>query len=277
MYCVGSRQTADADHPEAHAYCSRYCCTATVHIAILVSDRDPSINQYHLFRGIRTYGKNELMYEEAARKGSVFVRWDPSNLPEVRQENGRLLVSVADLLDAGDRMDIPVDLVVMATAMVPRPNEELVKIFKLPLGKDGFLNEVHPKLRPVETVVDGVFIAGAAQSPKTVAESVASSLAAAGKSAAMLLKGYVELEPFVANVDAGRCTGCNECLAACPYEALEKATDNGRQVVRVVASLCKGCGACAPTCPEDSIDLIGYGDRVITEMIDALAKELVYA
>jgi heterodisulfide reductase subunit A len=277
VYCVGSRQVADADHPEAHTYCSRYCCTATVHTAILVSDLNPSINQYHLFRDIRTYGKNELLYEEAGRRGSVFLRWDPSDPPEIRQENGRLLVSVADLLDAGDRVEIPADLVVIVTGMVPRQNEELVKIFKLPLGKDGFFNEIHPKLRPVETVVDGVFIAGAAQSPKTVAESVASSLAAAGKSAAMLLKGYVELEPFVAKVDADRCTGCYECLTACPYEALEKAMYNGRQVVRVIASLCKGGGACVPTCPEGAIDLIGYCNREITEMIDALAREVVHA
>jgi heterodisulfide reductase subunit A len=277
VYCVGSRQEADADHPDAHTYCSRYCCTAAVHTAILVSDLDPAINQYHLYRDMRTYGKNELLYEEVGRRGSVFVRWDPGDSPEVRQENGHLLVRVADLLDAGDHMEIPVDLVVLVTGMVPRQNRELESIFKLPLGKEGFFNEIHPKLRPVETVVNGVFIAGAAQSPKTVAESVASSLAAASKSAALLLKGYVELEPFVATVDTERCTGCNECLAACPYEAIEQTVVAGRQLVQVVPSLCKGGGACVPVCPEGAIDLIGYSDREITSMIDALAREVVHA
>ncbi len=277
VYCVGSRQEADADHPKAHAYCSRYCCTAAVHTATLVSELDPSINQYHLYRDMRTYGKNELLYEEAGRKGSVFVRWDPNEPPEIQMEDGRLAVSVADMLDGGDRMEIPADLVVLVAGMVPRPNEVLVNTLKLPLGKDGFFNEIHPKLRPVETVVNGVFIAGAAQGPKTIAESVASSLAAVTKSAALLLKGYVDLEPFVARVDADRCTACNECLAACPYEALEKTVVDGRQLVRVVASLCKGGGACVPVCPEGAIDIVGYTDREVMAMIDALAGEAVHA
>jgi heterodisulfide reductase subunit A len=161
--------------------------------------------------------------------------------------------------------------------MVPRPNETLVNALKLPIGQDGFFNEIHPKLRPVETVVNGVFISGAAQGPKTIAESVASSLAAVTKSATLLLKGYVDLEPFVATVDAARCTGCNECLAACPYEALEKIVVEGRPLVRVVASLCKGGGACVPACPEGAIDIIGYSDREMTAMIDSLAGEVLHA
>ena len=277
IYCVGSRQEPDADRPGAHTYCSRYCCTAAVHTAIAASDLDPSVNQYHLYRDMRTYGKNELLYEEAGRKGSVFVCWDSSEPPEIRLEDGRLAVSVSDLLDGGDRMEIPVDLVVLVTGMVPRPNEALVNTLKLPLGKDGFFNEIHPKLRPVETVVNGVFIAGTAQGPKMIAESVTSSLAAVAKSAALLLKGYIDLEPFVARVDAARCTGCNECLAACPYEALEKTGVDGRQLVRVVASLCKGGGACVPACPEGAIDIVGYSDREVTAMIDALAEEVVHA
>ncbi len=277
VYCVGSRQEADADHPEAHAYCSRYCCTAAVHTAILASDLDPSINQYHLYRDMRTYGKNELLYEQAGRKGSVFVRWDPDGPPEIRRDDGQLVVSVRDLLDGGDHMEIPVDLVVLVTGMVPRPNETLANTLKLPIGQDGFFNEIHPKLRPVETVINGVFIAGAAQGPKTIAESVASSLAAVTKSATLLLKGYAQLEPFVAIVDAARCTGCNECLAACPYEALEKTAVAGRQLVQVVPSLCKGGGACVPACPEGAIDVVGYSDREVTAMIDALVREAVHA
>ncbi len=277
LYCVGSRQEPDEGHPNAHTYCSRTCCAAAVHTALLVNGLDPEVNQYHLFRDMRTYGKNELLYEEAGRKGSVFVRWDPGDPPEVQEEKGRMMVRVADLLDAGERIEIPADLVVLVTGMVPRPNQDLVHVFKLPLGKDGFFNEIHPKLRPVETVISGVFIAGASQSPKTIAESVASSLAAVSKSAALLLKGYVELEPFVARVDTARCTGCNECLAACPYDALEKTTEDGRQAVRVAASLCKGGGACVPVCPEGAIDLLGYSDSEVTEMIDALAREAVHA
>ena len=174
-------------------------------------------------------------------------------------------------------MEVPADLVVLVTGMVPRSDDNLVDTLKLPVGKTGFLNEIHPKLRPVETVVNGVFIAGAAQGPKSISESVASSLAAVTKSAALLVKGYVDLEPFVATIDAARCTGCDECLAACPYEALQKETVDGRQVVAVAPSLCKGGGACVPACPEGVIDLVGYSDREITSMIDALAREVVHA
>jgi heterodisulfide reductase subunit A len=276
IYCVGSRQEADGDHPDAHTYCSRFCCTAAVHTAVTVNGLDPKINQYHLYRDMRTYGKYELIYNEALAGGSVFVKFEREEPPAVSPDGGRLKVVVKDQLMGGEWLEIPADLVVLVTGMAPRPNKELVDVFKLPLGKDGFFNEIHPKLRPVETVVNGVFIAGAAQSPKTIAESVASSLAAASKSAGLLLKGFVELEPFVAKVDASRCTGCYECLSACPYEAIERVAEGGRPVVRIASSLCKGGGACVPACPEGAIDVIGYSDAEITAMIDALAKEAAH-
>ncbi|HTQ10353.1 MAG TPA: CoB--CoM heterodisulfide reductase iron-sulfur subunit A family protein [Fimbriimonadaceae bacterium] len=273
VYCVGSRQAED----ETHAHCSRYCCTATVHTALQVTKRDPKVNQYHLYRDMRTYGKYELLFEEASRKGSVFMRWDPDNPPEVRADKDRLAVSVADLLDGGDRVEIPVDLTVLVTAMVPRSGDHLVDTLKLPTSKSGFLNEIHPKLRPVETVINGMLIAGAAQGPKTISEAVSSSLAAVTKSAALLVKGYVDLEPFVAKVDAERCTGCGECVAACPYEALQMRTMEKREIAEVTPSLCKAGGACVPACPEGALDLVGYTDREITAMIDALAREPVHA
>ncbi len=275
IYCVGSRQNEEAESP--NRFCSRYCCTATCHAALVASRRDKNVRQYHLFRDMRTYGKYELVYEAAARKGSVFVRWDPADPPAVSRVDGHLVVRVKDRLLGGEALEIPSDLVVLVTGMVPRENASLVNALKLPVGGDGFFNEIHPKLRPVETVVDGVFIAGAAQGPKTLAESVASSLAAVSKSAALLLKGYVDLEPFVAEVDPLRCTWCEKCTEACPYGAIEKVAADGREVARVIPSLCKGGGACVPVCPEEAIDLLGYSDREIKGMIDALAKEAVHA
>ncbi len=140
----------------------------------------------------------------------------------------RLTVTVRDLLTENDELAIPVDLVVLVTAMVPRANEELVSVLKLPAGTDGFFNEIHPKLRPVETVVDGVLIAGACQGPKTSAESVASGLAAVTQSAAVLMKGYTELDPLVAIVHADRCTACGVCLTACPYDAISMGEEGDR-------------------------------------------------
>jgi heterodisulfide reductase subunit A len=265
VYCVGSRQ------PGGNEYCSRFCCAATCHAAIEVADLDPTINQYHLYRDVRTYGKYELMYTEARERGSVFMKFPADTPPAVeRGADGRLTVTTRDTLTGGEELTIPTDLVVLVTGMVPRKNETLVKALKLPVGSDGFFNEIHPKLRPVETVVDGVLVAGACQSPKSSSESVASGLTAVTQSAAILKRGVAELDPLVATVDAGACTWCGVCFEACPYAAIEKATVDGREVAVVSAAMCKGCGACAPVCASEAVDLLGSTDAQIRAMIDAL-------
>ncbi|MGZ6339565.1 MAG: CoB--CoM heterodisulfide reductase iron-sulfur subunit A family protein [Candidatus Limnocylindrales bacterium] len=273
VYCVGSRQAATGGPNE---YCSRYCCAATTHAAIQVSGLDPTIDQYHLYRDMRTYGKYEALYTEARKRGSVFMRFPDDEPPAIGQGDGdRLVVTVRDLLTEGRELTIPVDLVVLVTGMVPRANEGLVGILKLPLGSDGFFNEIHPKLRPVETVVDGVLIAGTCQAPRTSAESVASGLAAVTQSAALLKRGYAELDPLVAEVDAEACTACGVCLEACPYEAIQMAGVDGRQAAVISETGCKGCGGCVPVCPANAIDLRGCTDAQITSMIDSLLEVAV--
>jgi heterodisulfide reductase subunit A2 len=263
VYCVGNR---DAERP----YCSRFCCSAAVHASLLTADRTEHVRQYHLYRDLRTYGKNELMLGESRERGSVYVRFADDDPPSVQRDGDRLTVTVRDLLTAGEELTIPVDLVVLVTGAVPRRNEELVHTLKLPVGRDGFFNEIHPKLRPVETVVDGVTIAGACQAPKTVAESVASGLAAVTHAAAVLKRGVAELDPQVAVVHAEACTGCGECVEACPFGAVSLVARNGGQVATIEAAGCKGCGGCVPLCPEDAIDLRGYTDAQLRAMIDGL-------
>lgn len=276
LYCVGSRQAATEESPAPNAYCSRYCCTAAVHTAILAHDADPGVNQYHLYRDMRTYGRHETLFEDAGRKGSAFVRYDGENPPRVERDGGGLLVRVRDELLGGEEIDIPADIVVLVTGMVPRENAKLLGALKLPLGKDGFFNEIHPKLRPVETLTDGVFIAGAAQGPKTLAESVVSAMAAASKGAALLLKGYVDLSPLVARVDVEKCAWCGECGKACPYDgAVGKALRGDTAVASIDPALCKGCGGCVPACPAGAVDLEGCTDAQVRAMIDALAREAV--
>jgi heterodisulfide reductase subunit A len=272
IYCVGSRQ--NSGEPGAHSYCSRYCCSAASHTAVCTSQSDKGIHQFHLVRDVRTYGKYELLYEQALKTGSVFLRFDDEAPPQVTPGNGQLIVRVKDRLSGGDEVEIPSDLVVLVTGMVPRENASLVDILKLPLGKDGFFNEIHPKLRPVETVIDGIFIAGAGQGPKNLAESVASSMAAVAKTAALLLKGYVDLEPLVAKVETDLCTGCGECAKACQYNAIEMVVVGDKQVAAASAVLCKGEGACVPVCPHQAISVEGYTNRQINSMIDALAREV---
>ena len=238
-----------------------------------VSGLDPSIRQFHLYRDMRTYGKFEPLYTEARDRGSVFLKFDNDEPPAVAAgPDGRLTVTVRDLLTERTELAIPVDLVVLVTGMVPRENQGLVDVLKLPAGSDGFFNEIHPKLRPVETVVDGVLIAGACQGPKTSGESVMSGLAAVTQSAAVLKKGYTELDPLVAIVEPEACTACGDCLTACPYDAISMAEEGDRHFAVISPTGCKGCGGCVPMCPENAIDLLGYTDAQITSMIESLVE-----
>ncbi len=268
IYCVGSRQEAGGNE-----YCSKYCCTAAIHSSLLVGKVDPSIRQYHLYRDVRAYGKFELEYGLSRGAGSTYVKFADDAPPTVEKlAKGGLGVTVTDLLTTSHEVTIPVDLVVLVTGMVPRENKSLIDLLKLPLGSDGFFNEIHPKLRPVETVVDGVMIAGCCQAPRTAAESVQAGLAAVAQSAALLKKGYAELEPLVALVDPEKCVGSGECLSVCPYESITMIEWDGRQVASVDPSTCKGCGGCVPLCGVDAIDLLGYTDAQMRAAIEELVS-----
>ncbi len=269
IYCVGNRQ------PGGNEYCSKFCCSAAVHASLKVHALDASVKQYHLHRGVRTYGKFELMYTESRERGSVYMRFPDDAPPAVARSGNRLAVTVLDPSTSSEQIVLPVDLVVLVTGMVPRRNEELTSLLKLPVGGDGFYNEIHPKLRPVETVVDGVLIAGSCQGPKTAAESVASGLAAVTQSGGILKKGLAELDPLVAVVHQDRCTGCEACIASCPYEAISLITCDGKQIAEISAATCKGCGGCVPVCELDAIDLLGHTDEQMLAAIDSLREAVV--
>ncbi len=273
IYCVGSRQRKSESCPKPNLYCSRYCCNAAVHSASVAQEKFPRLHQFHLFRDMRTYGKNELLYEKARAEGSVFLRFSDDKPPSVERSGNGLLVRVQDELTGNETIEIPADLVVLVTGMMPRANESLTDTLKLPLSRDGFYNEIHIKLRPVETVVDGVFIAGSCQSPKSISESVESALAASSKTGALLMKGYVDLEPLIATIDKDKCLWCGLCQAACPYGAIERVMCDGKEIAHVIEALCKGEGGCVPVCAGDAIDITGYTNEQITAMIDAFAKE----
>ncbi len=271
IYCVGSRQR------EGNEYCSRFCCAAAVHASLEVAGLDPAVSQYHLYRDIRTYGKYELMYTESRERGSVYMKFPDDAPPAVsRMPDGQLVVTTRDTLTGPDELAIPVDLVVLVTGMVPRDNQSLIHALKLPVGGDGFFNEIHPKLRPVETVVDGVMVCGTCQGPKSSSESVASALAAVTQSGTLLKQGVAELDPLVAVVDEQACTLCGDCVESCPYGAIEPAPA-GCESMTVSAAMCKGCGGCVPVCPEDAIDLLGSTDAQIRAMIDSLVPEAAVA
>ncbi len=266
IYCVGSRQTEGEN-----TYCSRYCCTSVIHTAIEAKKKFKGIQNIHLNRGIRTYGKQELLYAESLQMGDLYLQFNDDTAPEIRKEGKKTVVMIKDILSAGRELEMEVDLVVLVTGMVPRSDQSIGRMFKLPKGRDKFYNEVHMKLRPVETVIDGVTIAGACQGPKNISESVNSALSAATKSFSYISKGTLATEPIVAEIDHDACSWCGKCAEACPFDAIEKQEMNGKEVAVVNASVCKGCGMCTPVCPVDAINLIGYKSQEIMSMISVLA------
>ncbi len=267
IYCVGSRQPGGENK-----YCSRYCCTATIHAAIQAKQKFGAIQNYHFNRGIRTYGKQEILYAESSRMGDIYLQSYEDALPRVTQEEEKTIVRVNDILTNNKEIEVEADLVVLVTGMVPRAGNAVGNLFKLPKGRDKFFNEIHMKLRPVETVIDGITIAGTCQGPKSITESVNSALSAAAKSYSYISKGKLEREPIVAEIDKGKCTWCDACTQACPFDAIRKEHDRGKDFAVINNPVCKGCGMCLPVCPTDAIELTAYSNREIESMIDMLAS-----
>jgi len=267
IYCVGSRQV-DGDNK----YCSRYCCTAAIHSAILVKKKFPEIYNFHFTRGIRAYGKQEIIYHESLNNGDLYLQSFEDSPPIVERQGGDTIVKINDILTEGLELEVDADLIVLVTGMVPREDNSIAGILKAPLGRDKFFNEVHPKLRPVETVIDGVHIAGVCQGPKSITESINSALSAAAKANSLVSKGEIELEPTLARIHNNLCEWCDKCTQVCPYDAITKTEYEGKNIAAVNESKCKGCGMCLPVCPFNAIELIGYTDIEIESMIDALVE-----
>ncbi len=266
IYCVGARQT-EGDKK----YCSRYCCATAVHTAILAKDKFRDIRNFHFHRGMRTYGKLEPLYQEASTNGDLFFQSKDDELPVVEERKEITVIKINDILTLNEEIEVESDLVVLITSMIPRENEPLSVLLKAPMGKDNFFKEVHPKLKPVETVIDGIFLSGTCHSPKNITETVKSSLAASVKANSLIRKGEIELEPTLATIDTELCDGSGECMKVCPYDAIMPIQQNGNTISKVNIATCKGCGMCLPVCPNNAIELIGYKDQAIESMIDALA------
>jgi heterodisulfide reductase subunit A len=237
-----------------------------------MKEKYSGINSYHINRGIRTYGKQEMLYKKASENGDLFLQFFEDTPPSVSRKNGKAIVKVNDFLTVGEELEVPADLVVLVTGMVPRQDNTIGEILKVPIGRDKFFNEIHPKLRPVETVIDGIHICGACQGPKNITESVNSALSAASKADSLVSKGEIELEPTLAKIDSNLCEVCDLCKDACPYDAIEILSRNGSSAAGIIEANCKGCGMCLPVCPHNAIQLTGYTDNEIESMIEALIE-----
>jgi heterodisulfide reductase subunit A len=291
IHCVGSRQIPGI-HPEdasghLNEYCSRTCCSATLNAANIIRETYLETRVYEFYRDIRTYGRGqEELYDQASGNGVVFVRFEAQEAPEISKNSYSdefpLLVKAKDMLTFGEEVEVPVDLVVLAAGVEPNNVSEIVDMMKLPVGADRFLLEVHPKLRPVELPVSGIFLAGTCQAPMDVGEACNGAAAAAVKAAALLSRGYVELDPFVAEVDIQKCKGTGACVEACLSDGalglVEMEIDGQRiQRAQVTPAFCTGCGACVAVCPENAIDVNGWTLKQYEAMVDAIVSEEVVA
>lgn len=288
IHCVGSRQVEGVHEPQPdgqiNPYCSRVCCTASLHTALELRRRFPDVTVYELYQDIRAYGRgHEEIYRKAQAAMVRFFRYPGSEGPQVTAaDQGAqhpVLVRCKDTLTYGEDVELPVDLVVLAVGMMPRQIDRLVDMLKVSRGNDRFLLEVHPKLRPVEMAVRGIVLAGTAQGPMNIQESLSAASAAAAKVAALLGQGRVELPPFVARVDESKCTGTGACVEACLEEgaiALQTFQENGREVTRAVVTPanCTGCGACVGACPNRAIDVQAWTLAQYEAMVDAIAMDI---
>jgi heterodisulfide reductase subunit A2 len=287
IHCIGSRQIPGI-HPEdasgnLNEYCSRTCCSATISAANTIRETYPETRVFELYRDIRTYGRGqEELYEQASKNKVIFLRFEAAESPEVNRYDGSdgfpLRVKVKDTLTFGEEVEVPVDLVVLATGMEPNDISQLVDMMKLPVGPDRFLLEVHPKLRPVELPVGGIMLAGTCQAPMDVGEACSAAAAAAVKAAALLGRGYVELDPFVAEVDLEKCRGTGACVEAClnggALNLVEMEVDGEKvQKAKVTPALCLGCGACVAVCSENAIDINGWTLKQYEAMVDMIVAD----
>lgn len=270
IYCVGSRQTKGKNK-----YCSRQCCSSAIYSSLELKEKFNGITCYHLFRDVRTYGKQEILYEESSRAGDIYIKFEEKEPPVIEREGKNLLVKVKDYLTHKMELEIEADMVVLVTGMVSRSDSNLIsEKFKIPVGNDGFFNEIHPKLKPVETVIKGVYIGGSCQGPKNVSESVQSSLSAAAKINALLKSGTVSIDPVIAMVNSDICTWCGKCEQVCDYTAIREVESEGKRIAAVNKAICTGCGICAPVCPVNAIEIAQYTDLEIESMIDGFAESV---
>ncbi len=260
IQCVGSR---DKERP----YCSRVCCSQALKNALNLKERNPEIDIIVLYRDIMSYGFKEEYYSQAREKGVLFINYDLDRKPVVAINGERPVVQTIEPTTGGV-LKIEPDLLVLSTGIVPNDNSILAQMLNLELTEDGFFKEAEVKFRPVDFVNDGIFLCGLAHSPRGITETITQAQAAAQRAASILSRERLESGRVVSEVNERRCSGCELCVSACPYNARFKDTDKG--VVVVIEALCQGCGACVAVCPSGAAKLRGFTDKQVLSVMDAV-------
>ncbi|MBW2000330.1 MAG: FAD-dependent oxidoreductase [Deltaproteobacteria bacterium] len=271
IHCVGSR---DENY---HEYCSRVCCMYALKYAHLIRDKVGHHTRiYNFYIDMRCFGKGyEEFYRRCQEEGITFIRGKPAeitDLPMGPEERGKLMVIGEDTLLA-ERYRLAVDMVILCAAMESRKDaQEVGRIFGVNQGADNFFLEEHPKLAPLSTATDGVFIAGACQGPKDIPDTVSQASGAAAKSLELTARGEVEISPTISWIDPDICVGCQACINLCPYSAIE--FDERRYVSVVNEALCKGCGSCAGFCPSGAAQVRHFSEKQVFAELDGIMDAL---
>ena len=267
IHCVGSRDK------NTNRWCSRTCCMYSLKLAHLLKEHTDA-EVYNFYIDIRAAGKSyEEFYDKLLDENVHFIRGRVAEVSDwaVRpSEEGKLIIRAEDTM-IGIVRRVPVDMVVLAVGMEPQADSQDVRrMFNISCSTEGFFLERHPKLAPVDTFTDGIFIAGACQGPKDIPDSVAQAGAAAAQALTLIDTGEIELEPNTAFVEQEDCSGCRTCLTICPFNAISR--DEAKQKAFINEALCKGCGTCVAACPSGAIKQNLFEDEMIFSEIDGLLK-----
>ncbi|HDQ25899.1 MAG TPA: CoB--CoM heterodisulfide reductase iron-sulfur subunit A family protein [bacterium] len=270
LHCVGSRDV------NANEHCSRICCMQSLKFGHLVKEKVPGAEVYNLYIDIRAFGKGyEEFYKRCIHEDIHFIRGKGAEVIDTaltKDEQGKLIIKVEDTL-LGEIRRIPVDMVILSIGMEPSKSaSRIASSLSLSRSKDGFFLEKHPKLAPVATATDGIYVAGAAQGPKDIPDTVAQANAAAGAVLSIINKGRVLLESVTSTVESSKCAGCKLCISVCPYQAIEFSDED--KASRIIEAMCKGCGTCVAVCPSGAITQKGYLDGQIFEEIEGILQKV---
>lgn len=273
IHCVGSR------NKEFHTYCSRVCCMTALKYAHEIKSANPKCYISDVYIDMHAFGKgHEEFYRQSSQAKTLFLMYDKENRPVIHKagprDNCDMLIEVHERL-SGEHIEIPADLVVLMVGMEARDDaSHIARLANISQDKDGWFIESHPKLEPVATTTDGIFIAGTCVAPKDIPDTVAQARAAAARILARIAKGKIEVDAVYAEVNEEICSGCRICNVMCPYSAIE--FEEEKKKSHVISALCKACGTCVAACPSGAIKGRHFTDQQILAQIEGIFGEVVY-
>ncbi|MHA2610151.1 MAG: CoB-CoM heterodisulfide reductase HdrA2 [bacterium JZ-2024 1] len=266
IQCVGSRALRNGV-----PYCSNVCCMNTVKDALLIREHWPSTEIYVFYMDIRAFGKGfEALYRRSREEGVIYIRGKPSRIVE---NNDQTLTILAEDTVLGEPVELDADMVILSIGLVPRKDADIIQqLLALARTEEGFFLEAHPKLKPVDTAVGGVFLAGCVEGPKDIKDSVTQASAAAARAGILMAKGKITVEALTPILLKDKCTFCGLCAKVCPFHAW-MFTPGVKKHPELIAAACQGCGTCGAECPSDALYMRHFPDEAIYAQIDALAEE----